>query len=390
MAITKGTPKGAEKGAELEELVRAYFARQGFFVLRAVPYRFEGEDVTDLDVWLYSRQAASARIRGIVDVKNKRSPKAFERVLWVKGVQAALNFDRAIIATTDTNPKLAKYAQSQKIAVLSKNFLERLGKKLDTDKRLTLEQFTALVQSYPDHKQDGDWLRVLGEAKSAVASLSGFPAFNKIMISFRFFAERAEVRMQHREVAVRCALMTSGLACIALDSALERFVFENGDGRFDGLVEGVTYGDTGDGRVKMSIDMALSALSEGMQNGKAIAAQARAQLSKRLSEVRADVIAEHFMREHNAQHLFCVGKELDEAAHAIPLANSGPLSLEARAILGVFADFVGVKRSALPIGVSQDQAPVVAQTSSATPSASSKDSVAKVGVVDSPMQKPLL
>ena len=45
----------ATKGAVLEELVRAYFARQGFFVLRSVPYRFDGEDVTDLDVWLYSR-----------------------------------------------------------------------------------------------------------------------------------------------------------------------------------------------------------------------------------------------------------------------------------------------------------------------------------------------
>lgn len=377
------------KGAALEELVRAYFSRQGFFVLRSVPYRFEGEDVTDLDVWLYSRQAASSRIRAIVDVKNKKSPKAFERVLWVKGLQAALNCDRAIIATTDTNPNLVKFAQSQKIAVLSKNFLERLGSKLELDKRLSLEQFLELVQSYPDHKQDGDWLRILGDAKSAVASLSGFPAFNKAMIAFRFFAERAEVRTQHCEIAVRCAIMTAGLACVALDSALERFVFEDGDRRFEGLVEGITYGDAGDGRVKLSINTALSALSDGMHNGKAIAAQARAQLEKRLSGINADVIAEHFMREHNAQHLFAVSKEFDEAAHAIVPAKAASLSLEARSILGVFADFSGVKRSALPIGTSQDRGPVITESSVAI-SAANNVAEATDNLMSSQMQKPLL
>lgn len=377
------------KGAALEELVRAYFSKQGFYVLRSVPYRFDNEDVTDIDAWLYSRQAASARIRGIVDVKNKRSPKAFERVLWVKGLQAALNCDRAVIATTDANSTLTKFAQSQKIAVLSKSFLERLEKKLDIENRLTLEEFTELVQSYPAQKQDGDWLRVLGDAKSAVASLSGFPAFNKAMFAFRFFAERAEVRMQHREIALRCALMTAGLSCIALDSALEQFVFEDGEQRFSGLIDGITYGDTGDGRVKKSIDIALSALSEGMQNGRTIAAQAREQLNKRLSELRADVIGEYFMREHNAQHLFGAAKELDEAAHAKPSIESISLSFEARSILGVFADFIGVKRSFLPIAHLLDKTPITKELIASQPELHEDPAtVTKQENIDT--QKPLL
>lgn len=368
----------SSKGPALEELVRQYFARQGFFVLRSVPYRFEGEDVSDLDVWLYARQSASTRIRGIVDVKNKKSPKAFERVLWVKGVQEAMGCDRAVIATTDAHPVLTRFAQAQKIAVLSKGFLDRLGKKLDMDGRLTLEQFFDLVRAYPAHKQDGDWLRMLGDAKSAVASLSGFPAFNKTMFAFRFFAERAEVRMQHRDAAVRCALLTAALACIALDAALERFVFEEGDRRFEGLVEGVTYGDSGDGRVKTSIDMALSALSESMENGRAVAAQAKEQLDKRLAAVRADIIAEYFMREQHAQHLFSAAKEFDAIAHAESAADAQALSLEARSILGVFADFTGVKRSALPVG-------------SARPSVSEDATFVSAPVSVTPgVQKPLL
>lgn len=336
------------KGALLEELVRAYFARQGFFVLRSVPYRFDEEDVTDLDVWLYSRQAASARIRAIVDIKNKRSPKAFERILWVKGIQAALNCDRAIIATTDANPKVARFAQSQQIQVLSKGFLERLEKKLSRDDRLTLEEFGSIVNQYSAHKQDGDWLRIIGEAKSAVACMGGFPAFNRAMFAFRFFGERAEVRQQHREIASRCALQSAALACIALDAGLERMVFEDGDRRFASVIEGINYGDDGDGRVQASVESALSVLTEGLPNGRTIAAQARQHFEQEISAIRADIVAEHFAREHNAQHLFAVAKELDEAAHARVL-NSTELSKEARSILGVFADFAGIKRTVLPI-----------------------------------------
>lgn len=344
------------KGALLEELVRAYFARQGFFVLRSVPYRFDGEDVTDIDVWIYSRQAASARIRAIVDIKNKRSPKAFERILWVKGIQSALNCDRAIIATTDANPKVARFAQSQQIQVLSKGFLERLEKKLSRDDRLTLEEFAVAVQKYPAHKQDGDWLRIIGEAKSAVACMGGFPAFNRAMFAFRFFGERAEVRLQHRDVALRCALQAASLACIALDAGLERTVFEDGDRRFASVIEGINYGDDGDGRVLASVKSALSVLTEGLPNGRTIAAQAQQHLEQELAALRADIVAEHFAREHNAQHLFAVAKELDEAAHARAW-NSSELSLEARSVLGVFADFVGIKRTVLPIASQQVSTP---------------------------------
>lgn len=360
------------KGAVLEELVRTYFARQGFFALRSVPFRFDSEDVTDLDVWLYSRQAASVRIRGIVDVKNKRSPKAFERVLWVKGVQQVIKCDRALIATTDTTPALVRFAQSQNIAVLTKDFLEKLGKKLDPNERMALEDFLSQIEANAAHKQDGDWIKILGDAKSAVASMAGFPAFNRAMFAFRFFAERVEVRLQHREAALRCALLTAALACVALDAGLERFVFSDIDQRFAGLRDGVMFGDAGDGRMQSSIHTALEVLAEGVKNGRAVAAQARQEFERRLSDVRADVIAEHFMREHNAQHLFSVARELDEAAHAVGDPAESVLSIEARSILGVFADFVNVKRAVLPIGKPiQEQIGEIATTGGAVSLAAS-------------------
>jgi hypothetical protein len=95
------TAKPGQKGPALEELLKAYFWRAGYFVVRGVPYRLEDEDVTDIDLWLYERPGASTRRRLIVDIKNKRSPKVSERIIWTRGLQMALGVDNAIVATTD-------------------------------------------------------------------------------------------------------------------------------------------------------------------------------------------------------------------------------------------------------------------------------------------------
>lgn len=94
-------PRNGAKGYELEEILKSYFWQAGYFAVRGVPFRIEDEDVTDIDIWLYERPAASTRRRMIVDVKNKRSPKASERVIWTAGLQKALGVDGAIVATTD-------------------------------------------------------------------------------------------------------------------------------------------------------------------------------------------------------------------------------------------------------------------------------------------------
>jgi hypothetical protein len=67
-----------------------------------------------------ARQSASVRTRTIVDVKDKRSPKAFERVLWARGMQLALGCDRAIVATTDRGAKIVRFAHQQKVGLLTR------------------------------------------------------------------------------------------------------------------------------------------------------------------------------------------------------------------------------------------------------------------------------
>lgn len=336
------------KGAGLEELARAYFARQGFVAIRSVSIQFEEEEVTDVDVWLYGRQGGGVRTRALVDVKDKKSPKAFERIMWARGMQLALNCDRAVVATTDTNAKVTRFAQQQKVALLTAAYLRHWSGGDDVLKeRLSLEELTSSIQSYAGHKQDGDWLKQIAAAKSAVVSLAPYPAFNKAIASFRFFAERAATRPQHREQALRGAFLSAALACMALDAALERLSFEEPKARYNLLYSGVTYGDAGDSRVQSSIDTVLSVISRGVKNGRALARQTNDALEEMFAGVRAEIIAEFFAKEQNAAHLFPVARELEGRAHARSREGLIGLSVEAKSIVGVFADFVGAKRTAL-------------------------------------------
>ena len=335
------------KGPGLEEMARAYFARQGYVALRSVSIQFEEEEVTDIDVWLYGRQGGGVRTRALVDVKDKKSPKAFERVMWARGMQLALGCDRAVVTTTDTSPKVTRFAQQQRVALLTATFLRHWATEDVLRERLSLEEFVANIHLYSGQKQDGDWIKQIASAKSAVVSLAPYPAFNKAMSSFRFFADRAATRPQHREQALRGAFFSAGLACMALDAALERLAFEDPKTRHRLLYAGVTYGDAGDSRVKGSIDTVLSVISKGVKNGRVLARQTSDALEEMFAGVRAEIIAEFFSKEQNGGLLFPAARELEARAHMRSRAGLTALSVEAKAIVGVFADFVGAKRTAL-------------------------------------------
>jgi hypothetical protein len=301
-------------------------------------------------------------------------------------MQLALGCDRAVVTTTDTNAKVTRFAQQQKVALLTAAFLRHWAGGDDVLKdRLSLEELISSIQSYAGQKQDGDWVKQIAIAKSAVVSLAPYPAFNKAVSSFRFFAERAATRPQHREQALRGAFLSASLACMALDAGLEKLAFEDPTTRHRLLYSGVTYGDAGDNRVQASIDTVLAVIAKGMKNGRTIARQTSEALEGMFSEVRAEIIAEFFAKEQNASHLFPVARELEFRAHARSRAEMTALSIEAKSVLGVFADFVGAKRTAL---MSSDfVAPIPTPTPTAShppavePAPKEPDSAANASVV---------
>jgi len=103
--------KGNKKGGQAEESMRGAFRTMGYFVVRGIPYSFREYDITDVDLWLY-RATGVSRERINVDIKNKRTPQAIERILWTLGVMQVLRMDRCIVVTTETNPAVLEFGRA--------------------------------------------------------------------------------------------------------------------------------------------------------------------------------------------------------------------------------------------------------------------------------------
>src|SRR3546814_179293 len=142
-------------------------------------------------------------------------------------MQLAIGCDRALVATTETDPRIARFARDQKVALISRAFLSRIDGSDESLQRLSKEEFYAEIKRYPAAKQDGDWIKIVEGVRSSLISTHGFAAFNHAMKAFSFFANRIDVRAQSAEQAARCAYLVAAVGCIALDSALSGLFYDD-------------------------------------------------------------------------------------------------------------------------------------------------------------------
>lgn len=335
-----------EKGYQLEELTRAYFEQQGLFALRSVPLRFGDELITDIDVWLYDGKRTNERTRTIIDIKNRRIPKVLERILWLCGVQKILNCDNAIVVTSDRSrqaDKINQFALQQDLTIIKASFLTDMRDQLSDKNRLSLEQFGENINQYKGHKQDGNWLNHISNAKASLINLSDYRAFNTIIKEFAFFARRIETKPRFKEQTIRCTYFVTALACIALDNALKDSHYEDPVTKRQIIEKGVTYG--GDSTLA-SMNRVLDFIAKSLTNGRTVVRQIEDTLQSMFRNVRADIISEFFVKKHNAALLLKVARELERCAHSVDIKHR-KLTTEAKTILGIFADFIQVERSLL-------------------------------------------
>lgn len=334
------------KGELLEEAVREYFFQEGYYALRSLALKSQGHSVTDVDVWLY-RRVGTARVRSVVDVKSKKSPRAFERVLWVSGLKSVLGVERGIVATTDGSDAANRFASEHGIHLITRSSVATTAVLDALKDRMALEDFSDLIRSYDAQKLDGDWLDRIQEARSSLISANPFQAFNRAAIQLKFFADRIMTRPQQAEIAVRCAWNLASVCCIALDMALQPVEFSSDEDRTGHLFRGVVYGEINTGRTINTLNRVLTLVASTIENGEVIKRQVTKNLEAQFEELRADVIADFFSQKARASELFEVARLLDTMAFARAMPSPGSFPTAAKSILGVLSDFIAVPRPVL-------------------------------------------
>ena len=216
------------KGQKMEEALRIYFLKSGYYVSRGVPFKYQGFDVTDIDLWLYNRTSSVSREISIVDIKNKKTPQAIERIFWVKGLQLAVKATNALVATTDKRPDVKDFGKDMDVFVLDGSFLNKIQKfEKDIDNRITDEEFWILIGNYSLGKHDGDWKKKLIEAKSLLAIGLNFDNINSLLDTAHCFIEQILTKPSQLEIALRSFYLVCSYIAVNMDYLQRELSFLN-------------------------------------------------------------------------------------------------------------------------------------------------------------------
>jgi hypothetical protein len=337
------------KGTVLEEFLRAFFLRAGFFVIRGVPFRFADEDLTDVDLWLYERPTGTSRRVQICDIKYKQRPKAVERIFWTRGLADALAVDGAYVATTDKRKSLRSLAKKLDIQLIDGADIQRIQSRREVlfESRIGDEQLIQELQSVDKEFKNKklqeariDILSALSEgfgAPSAVRTLEGFGRLAAAAISYHPDSKAARA-------AGRLAYLAAAITCESLDYVSVGAAFRNLDERRELILNAVRLGALSNEDGQHALRLALALVEKYAPAGKGAAIAVETGLQKDLQGIPAEIVADHAIRLISTEQLFLVGRELEMAGYHRALPPFDVLSVGTKSMVGALLDYAGVDR----------------------------------------------
>ena len=349
MAVGKQN-KGQAVGADAEEALRSYFWRAGFFAIRGVPVQIDGEDIIDLDIWLYERPSGVARGTQFVDVKYKARPKAFERILWSLGVSEALGFDGVFVATPDTRPSVRGFSQTLGVELIDGRDLNRI---IDAFRK---SDWTSLYLSEEEFIKE---ITVIDKSKNQKLLQNSF-SLVKAVYSLRPSAHTL-VRLLGLHVATsrlcvdqfigsdaaksvtRLSYFAAAMVAISLDSIMSEAYFRSTNEKLEYLSSAIRFGNS-DQHEGLKPFRTAVALIEKYAPESNIHQKVSQGYQVDLENIPAEIIAEAALSVQRHANLFDVARELCEAAYSRTLPGFDQMGGPAKSLLGAILDFGAVKR----------------------------------------------
>ncbi len=346
MSVGKKTGK---KGLETEEIVRSYFLAAGFFAVRGVRLRLGGDELTDIDLWLYERSATLARRRIIIDIKDNAQPKAAERLFFVKGLAEIIQVEATGIATSDNRQSLRELARKYNVLWIDNADLQRLksSQKLAASSRISDEIFNDLVAQVDNSRSSRNIRNTVFNLKSSVADRFGPSCANNAIDTAQYFSKltiEAHPKSLPAQVFTRLVYFSVALAAAALDFASGETALRPSSERLNSLTNAIRFGEDAKS-TSDKLRWAEAAIRDFAPNGAGIAEVVRRRFQEALKSVPAEGLAEVVVKMANSDRLFRAACDLEQAAYAIDLATFDELSVDAKSFLGAVLDFCGIERT---------------------------------------------
>jgi len=377
---TSAPKKTGKKGFETEEVVRSYFLGAGFFVVRGVKLRHGGDELTDIDLWLYERSATLARRRIIIDIKDNAQPKAAERLFFVKGLAELIQVEATGIATSDTRRSLRELPRKHNVLWIDNADLQRLksSQRLTASSRLSDEDLGKLIAEVDASRSSKNIRDAFASVKSAVADRFGPLCANTAIDGAQYFAKmgvEAYPGSLPAQVFTRLTYFSAAIAAAALDFASGESALRPHQERLASLTDAIRFGDDPK-RTAEKLRWAEAAIRDYAPNGAGLAEMIHTRFNEALQSVPAESLAEVIVKMTNSDRLFKAARDLEQAAFLIDCPPFDDLTIDAKSFFGAVLDFIAIDRLTFSQGwnppkpvpttadAKQDVAPAAASPSS--------------------------
>jgi len=333
------------KGSAAEEALKAYFSSLGYFVVRSIPLSFKGFDVTDVDLWLYSRSSALLRERVCVDIKRKKAPQAMERILWVKGLSDILRVERCMIATTDNRNETREFGINHGVAVLNGSFVTRVTNRYaSTASTLTEESFKLSIKQPCIQDSKIAWQHMHRESKRLLLNNLDYDGCNLLLVRIAFLFKEIAITNSHSTAPIRLLYVLTSYLLIIIDYCARLIVSLDSEARKPILLECFRYGEKGKPRTTEIIELALDLVAFTSSPDLFSRERLSEEMKKQLAEYPAEMLSDYFSRTEVLNKLFLQALEFDKLAYGVSLTPLSKCPSDLKSIIAFLADFSGVER----------------------------------------------
>jgi len=335
---------GLPKGEAAEEILRDYFLSQGYFVVRGIIYKYNQFDVTDVDLWLYSKPSILTQERTNVDIKRKKTPQALERIFWAKGLQQVLGLEKCIVVTTDIRPDVREFGGKNGVIVLDGKFLNRLFERgLTFQDRIPEEELSSLLDQESLGKLGGNWKGRLLSSKSRLLNKLDFDGCNEFLIEIKYLMEQCVTKPNSNKSLLRLLYITISFFLINIDYVVKEYVCLSQDSRAKSLTDGFRYGQMGKNRAEDIAHVALKITSSIIESG-SLPTTLRNEIFNQFNSIPAEILSEYFSKISNIKSLVNNAKLFEALGYSNEIVYPSNLAVELQSIIGLLSDFNRIER----------------------------------------------
>jgi hypothetical protein len=340
--------KKINKGHKMEEILRQYFLELGYYVVRGIKFKYQNFEITDIDLWLYMRPSSITRERINVDIKNKKTPQAIERIFWTIGVREALSLDSSIVVTTDKRPAVREFGLINGITVLDGTFLARLSNSRRFEEseshRLIEEDFISLIEPANVGKLGGDWKGILENSKTRLLNQLNFSGCNAWLGDIKYFIDKVMIESNRKDAACRAFYLILSYFILGIDYILKDISFFDVESKALSLKDGFKHGDLGKAGIEEVLSTAMKIVEAYLPNGSTLATQLKINISEAFDKLPVDILKEYFSRNETSKALFPIAKQLEDFAYSKIFVSPTKLPPQLQSLTGVILDYFEVDR----------------------------------------------